>query len=577
MPPLLPSSCRALSTAAARNSGASSDTQDHIEIQNYTSIALEKNFIRLGGRLRTTNDTNTTSGGQNGEFVYTSICNYTGLTVAGCTPTNPGQVTLSTFSLTVIPNATVSARSTDVGLYAEDDWKIRTNWTFSYGIRFETQNYIHDKADFAPRLSTAYGLGKKTVLRAGFGIFYDRFMLGNELAVYRNNGVNQQQVLVTGANIAASNPNCSPTNLGACPTPATAPTVRTTTDTISPNLRAPYSLQFNLGLDQQLSKFGTLSVNYQHIRGVHQFVDEIANYNPASTTTPLQYQYQSEGEFNQNQLVTNVNIRGIKRVTLFGFYVLNFAHGDTQGINTFSSVPNNIKADLGRSSFDVRQRVFVGGNITLPHLISLSPLLQANSGSPYNITSGQDIYGTGQYNSRAVLVPLGTVPAAGTNQVVKTIAGCGTFATSGTAGITTPAPINDCTGFGAFTTNLRVTKTIGFGPQRETNPARAARQGGGGAPPPPGMGGPPGGGGGGGGRGGGGGGMGMGGGGANSGKRYNLGLGAQFFNLFNVADRSTPVGTLTSPSFGTSTALYGQQFTTGSAVRRIQLQASFTF
>jgi hypothetical protein len=547
------------------NSGSSNDFQNHLEFQNYTSIALAKNFIRLGGRLRTTSDNNTSTAGNNGDFVYNSIASY----AAG----NPA----TTFSLTVIPTPTVQVRTTDLGLYAEDDWKVKPNWTFSYGIRFETQNYIHDKADFAPRLSTAYGLTKKTVIRSGFGIFYDRFMLGNQLAVARNNGINQQQVLVTGTNLALY-PSCTPTNLAACPTPATAPTVRTTTDTIAPNLRAPYTLQFNVGVDQQMSKFGTISVNYNHIRGDHQFVDEIANYISPTANNPLQYQYQSEADFNQNQLITNVNIRGIKRVTLFGYYVLNFAKSDTAGIGSFSSTPNNIKADYGRASFDVRNRIFIGGNITLPYLISLAPLLVANSGAPYNITSGTDPYGIGQYNYRAALVPAGTVPATCTSsssancQYVKTINGCGTFATPGTAGFNTPAPINDCTGPGSFSTNLRVTKTFGFGPQRDANPARQARQQSGGAPPPPGgMGG------GGGGRGGGGGGGGMGGGGVNSGKRYNLGIGAQFSNIFNIADRGSPVGTLTSPSFGTSTALVGGLFTTNSAIRRIQLQASFTF
>ena len=56
----------------------------------------------------------------------------------------------------------------------EDDWKARPNMTLSGGLRFETQDHIHDHADFAPRFGLAWGLGKgknvKTVLRAGFGV-----------------------------------------------------------------------------------------------------------------------------------------------------------------------------------------------------------------------------------------------------------------------------------------------------------------------------------------------------------------------------------------------------------------------
>ncbi len=48
----------------------------------------------------------------------------------------------------------------DLGVYAEDDWKPIPNLTFSYGIRYETQNRIGDHHDIAPRLSFAYGVGR---------------------------------------------------------------------------------------------------------------------------------------------------------------------------------------------------------------------------------------------------------------------------------------------------------------------------------------------------------------------------------------------------------------------------------
>ncbi len=566
-------------TGGGNNSGASADTENHIEYQNYTSIALKKNFIRLGGRLRTTSENNTTNAGMNGSFTYNSICDYTGQATSYCTPTNPGSATLSQYSITHISANTLSARSTDVGLYAETDWKVRPNWTVSYGIRFETQNFIHDQADFAPRVSTAYGLGKKTVIRAGFGLFYDRFTLGNEFSVYRNNNVNQQQFILssTTAPISAA---CSPSNQTACNATTAG---RITTETIANNLRAPYSEQSNIGVDQQIARGATVSVNYQHIHGVHQFNSAVANYNSLTATTPIQYQYQSEGVFNQNQIIANVNLRAFKNVTLFGFYALNFAKSDTGGTGSFATVPGNLKADYGRAAFDTRNRLFLGGNITLPHLISLAPLVAANSGSPYNITTGTDINGDTIFNDRAVLVPAGTVGTGA--QTVKTIPGCGTFATPGTSGNTTPVGINPCTGPGAFTMNLRVTKTFGFGPSRNADTNRPDRgqggPGGGGPPGGGGGGGGRGGGGGGGGRGGGGGGFGGGGGGASSGKRYNVGLGAQVFNIFNVVDRAAPVGTLSSSSFGQSLQLVNTGsngfFTTGSAVRRVQLQVSFNF
>jgi Carboxypeptidase regulatory-like domain len=551
------------------SAGTSDDVQNHIEVQNYTSIALKKNFIRLGGRLRTTSDTNTTTAGQNGTFTYASMADFlSGVPNCPYTAGSPQCTGLVTqYSITHIAVPTITARSTDVGLYAETDWKVKPNLTFSYGLRFETQNYIHDHADFAPRASVAYGISKKTVLRAGAGLFYDRFMLTNQLSVFRNNGMNQQQDIISATPATSTtaavpvNPACNPSNASlttACPVSTAG---RFTTDSISSRLRAPYSAQFNLGVDQQLFRGATLSVNYQHIRGVHQFNDDVANFNTLSATTPIQYQYQSEGVFNQNQLISNINYRA-GRASIFGFYVLNFAKSDTSGVNSFGTNPYNLGQDYGRASFDTRNRVFLGGNVTLPFLVGLSPLLVANSGSPYNVTTGTDNNGDTIFNDRAAFASTGTAGA-------KTI-GCGTFINptsangSATPGAGAMVPINYCTGPANFTVNLRATKTFGFGESTQPDPNRRGQNGQGGpagARPPGGPGGPGGG----------------GGGGTSSGKRYNLIVGLQVQNIFNIVDRGAPVGTLSSPEFGESTALAGNIFTSNSAVRRIYLQTSFNF
>ena len=86
--------------------------------------------------------------------------------------------------------------------FAQDDWRVKPNITVSYGLRYESQNNIGDHADFAPRIGVAWGLdgnGKKspkTVLRAGFGIFYDRFGYDLVLQQQRLNNITQQQFVV---------------------------------------------------------------------------------------------------------------------------------------------------------------------------------------------------------------------------------------------------------------------------------------------------------------------------------------------------------------------------------------------
>jgi hypothetical protein len=306
---------------------------------------------------------------------------------------------------------------------------------------------------------------------------------------------------------------------------------------------------------------------------VHQFATQNIGFNfadPAASTA--QYQFFSEGTFNQNQLIIHGRVQTGKAISLFGYYSLNSAHGDTSGATSDISTPGDIAADYGRTAFDVRNRLFLAGSVTLPKYIQLSPFFLAQSGTPYNITTGSDNNLDTFYNDRADLVT-GVAPNGST---IKSIPGCGTFAQPGIVGGAPVVPINYCTGPSLYTFNLRVTKTFGFGAS-----TRANAGGNGGGPGGGGGGGRggSGGGGGGGGRGGPGGGPGGmgGGGGTSTGKRYNLAFGVQVQNLFNNKDLSTPQGVLSSSNFGQSTQIYGQPYTTTSALRRITLQTSFTF
>jgi hypothetical protein len=548
-----------------------SDHQDHFEFQNYTSLQLKKNFIRFGGRLRTTREAQNTEDNTNGSFIYATPGEYTDGT--------PAQ-----FSITEVNNHKIGDTLADLGMYAETDWKARQNLTVSYGFRYETQNHIADHHDIAPRVAFNYGLfsGKgapKTVLRGGFGLFYTRFGQSNVLTLEQENGTNETVYTVDNPGATCSPSAATDTGgtvAGSLIAACGATPQSQTTYSAATNLRTPYIVQFAGGADQAVGKHGTLSVNYLHSQGDHQFASQNVGYNFAnpSLTTPT-YQYFSEGIFKQNQLIINGRVQTSKAISLFGYYSLNSAHGDTSGANSFPSVPGDLMADYGRTTFDVKSRLFLGGSITLPKLIQFSPFMIAQSGNPYNITTGADNNGDTIFNDRPYVVPSGYASpvAVGAGQVplVQSIAGCGTFAQPGTqpagAGL---VPINYCTGPALFTFNFRLTKTIGFGP---STVAKAESGPGGGPPPPPG-----GGRGSGGGRGGpGGGGPGFGGGGASSGKRYNVAFGLQVQNLFNNEDLATPQGDLASSEFGKSTQLTGGPYTTTNALRRISLQASFQF
>lgn len=551
---------------------STTDHQDHFEVQNYTSIALKKNFIRFGGRLRTTREAQYAAGNTNGTFTYSSLQNLDNITAgtSGNADHSYGTGTPSQYQLTVLNTPSVHYLYEDLGLYLEDDWKPKTNLTLSYGLRYETQNNLPDHHDFAPRLSVAYGVGKSkgaptTVLRAGFGIFYDRFGPGYLLNLFRFNGV--AETLYTVPSIPAGS-GCNPANVAAC-TPlltATGSSVYTQANgTFAPNLRTPYLEQFAGGFDQQIGKRGTVSVNYLHSLGVHQLALQDVDYPQNGGTPPntVNNQYFSQGQFHQDQL--NINGRTqMKRLSLSGFYSLGFAKGNSSGAATPISVPYNIQADYGRTLFDRRNFGVMFASITLPHFIQLSPFIIGQSGSPYNVTLGSDPLSDSYFNERPQAVPLSM--ANGTT--ILPIRACGlAFAQPGTVPGYGIAPINACTGPNLFSTNLRLTKTFGFGEKI----ARGGGESGGG---PGGPGGP-----GGGGHGGPGGGGRGGFGGTSTGRRYSVGFGVIAQNLFGNTDPAVPIAQLDAgpTNFGRSLVLQGGPYTQQSAVRRISLQASFNF
>ena len=181
-------------TGGGSSAGLQTNHTDRYELQNYTSVAMGAHFLKLGGRLRIWNAVSISGAGFNGTFSFPSLAAYKNA--------QPSQFSLTAAAAAGIPAVTDTLA--DAGLYVQDQWRVHPNFTLSYGLRFETQNDIHDHADWAPRLALAWGIGgkgknaAKTVLRAGFGMFYDRFMQEQVLNAERLNGITQQQYIVSG-------------------------------------------------------------------------------------------------------------------------------------------------------------------------------------------------------------------------------------------------------------------------------------------------------------------------------------------------------------------------------------------
>jgi len=549
------------------SAGLIEHTQNHYELQNYTQIALTKHTVKFGVRFREVTDDNFARSGFNGTYNFSSLETYeSALQGMGGLPTQ--------FTITE-GNPDTNASMFDAGIYVSDDWKVRPNVTVSSGLRLEAQSGIPNHLDWAPRVAVAWGIGHgkggpKTVIRAGTGIFYDRFAVDLLLQAKRLNGINQSQCVYANPTFFPDIPTI--TTPGMCPGNATA--VLPTIYRIAPNLHAPGVLQTAVVLERQLNKVTSLSLTYLNARGFDQLLTNNINTPlpgtyPAAPVYPLGmpanvYQYQSEGVFRQNQLFVQVTVRAGARLTLFSNYVLNYANSDTSGAGSFPSNPFNLQQDYGRASFDYRNRFFMGGSIGMPHGFRVFPFMVVSSGQPYSITLSQDLIGSSQFNQRPAFASAASLP----QNVVMTKFGA--FDTVPEPGETI-VPINSQVGPPRFTLNLRLSKTWGFG-----NPPERAGES------VPGGGGP-----------GGGPGRGRGGfgglfGGAPTNKRYNLTFSVNARNLFNYQNLNTPTAVLNppnesspvateSPYFGRSNQLAFGPFSSQSASRLIYLQLGFSF
>jgi len=613
-------------TGGGSSGGKSSDHSTHIELQNITTMSLGAQAIKIGTWLRDNRDANTGLAGFNGGFSFPSINAYVdtlnGLAmgetiaqIAAACPT-PGTCTPNKLTYTTAGASgklSYTENVFDAAVFFQDDWKANQFLTLSGGLRWEGQNHIADHSDWAPRVSFAYALDghkkgttSKTVLRGGFGLFYDRFGIGSLMGLARYNGGANAQI----QNII-NNPTCFSTIslTAALNTPgsncATSSLNPPQIQQLDPTYHSPYNEQVGTTLERQLSKTTTLTFTYLHSNGVHQMNTRDSNaYEPLPGTTfynsttgprpnpslgPVDEIF-PEAVFRQNQLIANVNARLKPTLSVSGFYTMNFANGDTGTVSN----SYNLKQDYGRAAFVRRNMLFMMGNYTGPFAITFNPFLIAQSGRPYNVTTDTDLTGDDFFNDRP-----GTANSAscssGSTEFVNTSFGCLDMTPQAGEALLRPNLLNSPA---SVALNLRVSRSFGLGPklqsQNNANNPNGQRPGGPGGPMG-GFGGPgggPGGGGGGGGRGPGGGGGGYGPPGANTGHKYSLTFSAQALNLFNDINYGTPSGSVVptllpgsttqygpGPRFEKSTSLAGGIFASpsGSASRRIFFQAAFNF
>jgi hypothetical protein len=468
---------------------------DQTELQNYLTYTHKKHTIRGGAQFYYENIRNLSMSNFNGAYTFSNLAEYRIAVEAAGTPlARAQQFTINRGD----PNLRYKLYT--AGLFIQDDLRISQELTVSLGLREEFQSHLEDRQNWSPRVGLAWSpfKSRKTVLRGGVGLFYSRLSGGIYANTLRFDGVRQQSLIIRDA---------------LYPDPfAGAPEIEiqeraTRKYAFDPNLKAPYTINFNLALEQQLSKSLIATLSFIHTRGVHQF--RLRNINalppgplPGMAARPVPdegdlYQIESVAGSAFDGIIFGFNRRFSPRLTFFGNYSLSWARNDSDGATSLPADNYDLRSEWGRASSDRRHSFFTGFFFTLPFGFRVNSTINASSGTPFNITTGQDDNGDLTINDR----PAGARRNAGlparlySRLPERLICPPGTTPSGGAGGVCNPGggPLIQLRDFlaqnypngvkaigpGSFNVNMFVSKTFGFG-KRKAQTAQGG-QGGSGA------------------------------------------------------------------------------------------------
>ncbi len=383
------------------------------EVTDSLSIQQGANSVRLGVDYLYNNDTITFPRTIRGSYAFSSLASFLS-----------GVYNSSGFTQTF--NVTqVHQTNPNVGFYAQDEYKVASNLTLNLGVRYDLEflkTIATQTGNVSPRAGFAWTpfANRHMVVRGGYGLFYDRIPLrplANALLSAGNTAVvsNLQQLSISLSPTQTGAPTF-PNILGSVTIPAG---VFFNFSTMNPNMRNAYSEQGNFEIEQQLGKTGTLSLGYEHVRGLHLIVSINENVPTCAAvgtndgcrpnlTFGNNSQYSSAADSHYD----GAHVSYIQRPVKWGNYRVSYTYSkalDDVSEFFFSAPINNynIWQDYSRSDDDQRSRLTFEGSVHTPsgnattnrerltHGFQLSTSLTAYSPLPFNITTGSNtIQGT---------------------------------------------------------------------------------------------------------------------------------------------------------------------------------------
>lgn len=352
-------------------------------IQDATTLIKGKHTLRFGAGARPRSFQTTDAANFGGTFTFASLAAY-----------SSGQPEVFTMNQG-IPRISFTQR--EYYSFLQDEIQVLQNLSVSLGLRHEWQSYLADYNNFGPRIAFAYSpRSGQTMIRGGFGIFYDR-----QPEIMR-----QQALLYDGAQghqIVIANPGYPVPYNPASPPPSSL--VR-----IAPDIRTPYLTQTSIGMERKLGKGrNSLAVDYTMVRGIKLYRTRNINAPlPGSGALPDPNfinidQFESSGRSRSHSLTVSLQTSLRNTLDLLGQYTLSKSMDDTSGMFSLPANNYDLRPEYGRADYDRRHRFNLIGIYHLPWDFRAGTIVSMNSGIPYNMTTGFDDNGDTVPNDR----PLG--------------------------------------------------------------------------------------------------------------------------------------------------------------------------
>jgi hypothetical protein len=374
---------------------------------------------------------------------------------------NPEPSVASGITCTYTPagDGSFSQNVQRLAVYAEDSWRISRRLTVNYGLRYQTtyglfqgsgrtqlenSAYItlqalqipivpkipHDyRKQFAPRLGIAYSPGgsEKTVLRAGFGLFYDDLAQNGWATAFQ--GVNSTNATTGACTLTGGTGTYGLTGAGCMQGGAGS-----TGNLLGSGYKTPYAIHITGGVQHAFDEHWLVSADYIHEQGNHGY-RAFPYTSGTNLFTPLISMTDPDYATDQEDVVPNVNVfeannrssynalmlhlqGNVRRFSLVANYQFSKAQtwgcllGEVfdyvDGVCELQSGPlaGQLDAfgpgDYGPSGEDVRHRFVLAGTVHIPGGFELSGVTQLESARPITITNADNtarIWVNGAYTS----------------------------------------------------------------------------------------------------------------------------------------------------------------------------------